>query len=223
MGLFDGLVKAAAKEVEKQISQAASAPKTTSVHSGPSYGNGTQTVNPSQAGTPQVGNGKNHDERFVFSQAPRTVEELRSIPEIAMDSPFKTAALAVLVLCNYEIDAETTYAMMDILRGPDPLSPMAKQFIRERLDGKGYKPYSFFEGATPENGYVPTKPMTITVSENPYSFDTENWATLFVHSSGADSPRQIQLRKKPSTGQWFVTELQCLSDIRVPVQEDPWA
>ena len=36
-------------------------------------------------------------------------------------------------------------------------------------------------------------------------------------------PRAIRLRKKPSTGQWFLIEIQCLSDIRVPVETDPWA
>ena len=66
-------------------------------------------------------------------------------------------------------------------------------------------------------------PYAITVSENPYSFDEENWATLYVTSGGADHPRPIKLRKKPSTGQWFVNDIQCLADIRVPVEEDPWA
>ena len=42
-------------------------------------------------------------------------------------------------------------------------------------------------------------------------------------SGGADNPRPIKLRKKPSTGQWFLNDIQCLSDIRVPVAEDPWA
>ena len=93
----------------------------------------------------------------------------------------------------------------------------------ERLRGKEYKARSFLAGATPENSYQPTTPYTITVNENPYSFDEENWATLYVTSGGADTPRPIKLRKKPSTGQWFLNDIQCLSDIRVPVAEDPWA
>ena len=40
---------------------------------------------------------------------------------------------------------------------------------------------------------------------------------------GADSARQIRLRTKPSTGQWFLWEQFLLSDIRVPVSADPWA
>ena len=90
-------------------------------------------------------------------------------------------------------------------------------------DLKCYKPFSFFNGATPENGYKPTTPYTIAIYENPYSFDNENWATLWVKSGGGDNMRSIKLRKKPSTGQWFLNEIQCLSDIRVPASEDPWA
>ena len=82
---------------------------------------------------------------------------------------------------------------------------------------------SFFEGAAPENGYQPVQPYSIVVSDNPYSYPDENWATLYVKSSGADNARGIKLRRKPSTGQWFLNEIQCLSDIRLPVEEDPWA
>lgn len=59
--------------------------------------------------------------------------------------------------------------------------------------------------------------------ENPYSFSNENWATMYIQSYGADSPRSMKLRKKPSSGQWFLNEIQCLSDIRLPVEDDPWA
>ena len=34
--------------------------------------------------------------------------------------------------------------------------------------------------------------------------------------------RPISLRKKPSTGQWFVVEIQYLSDIRIPASQDAW-
>ena len=53
--------------------------------------------------------------------------------------------------------------------------------------------------------------------------DNENRAMLYVKSSGADNPRGIKLRKKPSTGQWFLNDIQCLSEIKEPAEEDPWA
>ena len=46
---------------------------------------------------------------------------------------------------------------------------------------------------------------------------------LVGFSGGADSARQIKLRTKPSTGQWFLWEQFLLADIRKPVSADPWA
>lgn len=160
---------------------------------------------------------------FIFMKLPESLYELKQLPEASLNSPFKTAALTVAVLCNYEKNPEATFEMLDFLKGPENVTEYEKQFIRERLKGKGYKTLSYFAGTSPENGYTPTKPYSITVFENPYSFPEENWATLYVKSSGADSLRGIKLRQKPSTGQWFLNDIQCLSDIRVPAESDPWA
>lgn len=162
-------------------------------------------------------------EQFVFAELPTSVEALNALPESTLDTPYKTAALTIAVLCNFESDPEATFSMLDVLKGPEPTSTFEKQFIKERLTGKPYKCLSYFEGSSPENGYTPNKPYTISVSTGPNSFPEDNWAYMFVTSSGADSPRQIKLRKKPSTGQWFLNEIMCLSDIRVPVESDPWA
>ena len=173
--------------------------------------------------TQAVGKGKNRSETFTFSALPTSVNELQALPEAKLDSAFKTVALTLAVLCNYEKDANATFEMLDFLKGPESVSQYEKQFINERLNEKYYIPFSFFAGATPQNGYVPTTPYTITVYENPYSFDNENWATLWVQSGGGDNLRSVKLRKKPSSGQWFLNDIQCLSDIRKPESEDPWA
>ena len=162
-------------------------------------------------------------EKIIFVKLPETIEELKAIPEAILNSPFKTVARTLAALSRYEENPETTIEMLNFLKGPENVSEYEKQFLRERLRGKQYKVRSFFEGATPENGYQPTQPYGITVSDNPYSYPDENWATLYVKSSGADTARGIKLRRKPSTGQWFLNEIQCLADIRVPVEEDPWA
>ena len=165
----------------------------------------------------------NKSETFTFDRVPQNVAELQQLKEATLDSPFKTTALTLLVLMQWETDKEGCYAMLDVLRGPDPLTPFGKQFLRDRLQGKAYKVSSFFAGATVGNGYKPTMPLTITVSDNPYSYPDDKWATLYVKSAGADSIRPMKLRKKPSTGQWFLNDIQCLSDIRVPAADDPWA
>ena len=170
-----------------------------------------------------VGKGNNRSESFSFSALPKNTEELKVLPEAALTSPFAAVALTILALCRYEESPDDAFEMLNFLKGPEDLSTYEKQFIKERLSEKLYKPRSFFGGAVPENGYIPDVPYVISVSENPYSFDNENWATLYVKSGGADNPRPVKLRKKPSTGQWFLNEIQCLSDIRIPVSEDPWA
>ena len=96
-------------------------------------------------------------------------------------------------------------------------------FIDEHLKGQEYLPWSFFKGATPANNYTPSKPYKITVKENPYSYQNAGYATLYVHSGGADSDRAITVRKKESTGEWFLwTHAGFLASIRIPDSEDPW-
>ena len=170
-----------------------------------------------------TGKGENRTESFTFTALPNSLAELKDMPEASLDSAFKTTALTIAVLCAYEQSPDACIEMLNFLKGPAEVSTYEKGFIKERLSGKFYKTFSFFEGAVPENGYKPNTPFVIKVSENPYSFDEENWATLYVKSGGADSPRPIKLRQKPSTGQWFLNDIQCLADIRVPASEDPWA
>lgn len=118
---------------------------------------------------------------------------------------------------------DDAFDMLNFLKGPEPVSTYEKQFIKGRLSGREYIPFSYFDGAMPGNGYTPKQPMTMAVYENPYSFDNENWATLWVKSSGADNMRSLKLRKKPSTGQWFLNDIQCLPEIKLPTAEDKWA
>ncbi|MBR6378026.1 MAG: hypothetical protein IKS05_09745 [Oscillospiraceae bacterium] len=161
------------------------------------------------------------DHTFTFSELPTSVEHLRKLPEFAMTTPFMTAALTVAVLCNYEQDPEETYRMLDELRGPKPLSVYEKQFLRDRLVGKGYKSYSFFHGAVPTNNYKPDEPFEITVYDDPYSYQNAGYARLQLRSGGADNLRPITLRSKGN--QWFLWEQMLLSDIRTPAKNDPWA
>ena len=132
---------------------------------------------------------------FTFDKLPESVAELQAMPGAALSDPFK---------------------------GPRPLSPFEKQFLRDRLVGKSYVPRSYFAGTSPENNYEPTLPYTITVEENPYSYQNEGYATLWIKSSGADTPRQVQMRHAKD-GRWYLWENFLLPDIRIPASEDPWA
>lgn len=199
MGIFDSLKNIAESTIKREASKTI-----------------TNAVN-------SIGKGKNRSECFSFTAVPQNLSELQALPEATLDTPFKTAALTILALCLYKDNPDIVLEILDFLKGPESVSPYEKQFIKERLTDKYYIPFSYFIGATPENGYAPSAPFTIEVFENPYSFDNENWATLWVKSGGADNMRSIKLRKKPSTGQWFLNDIQCLSEIRVPKEADPWA
>ena len=124
--------------------------------------------------------------------------------------------------CFYPENKEESLKMLDFLRGPRPLSVMDKQFIADRFRDKDYVPRSYFEGATPANNYLPSEPYTVIVSDNPYSYQNETYATLYVRSGGADSLRSVQMRLAKD-GRWYLWEQFILADIRQPESMNPWA
>ena len=161
-------------------------------------------------------------ETFTFNALPTNLAELKVLPEAALDTPFKTAALAVCALNVYSTDPDTAIEMLNFLKGPQPLTPFEKQFLHDRFAHQNYIPISYFKGAVPSNNYTPSTPFTITVEDNPYSYDNAGYAVLYLSSGGADNARQIKLRQK-GDGQWFLWEQLLLTDIRKKQSEDPWA
>ena len=168
-------------------------------------------------------NGKNKSWQVSFNKLPTTVDMLRDLPEANLKEPYFAAALLIPALCLWGTDKNAAIEMINFLKGPQGLSTYEIQFISERLKGKSYLPFSYFKGSSPENGYNVSSPFIVTISTVPTSFDEAEYAKLYLKSSGADSPRPVQIRKKDSTGQWFLWDQMLLSDIRVPISEDPWA
>ena len=164
--------------------------------------------------------GGNKSETFTFQSLPESLDELKELPEAALDTPFKTAALTLCALCAYSKDEEVGKEMLNWLKGPQPLSNAEIQFLKERITGRTHVSFSYFAGAKPENDYTPDEPFTLTISDNPYSYQNQNYAVMHLKSGGADSPRQIKLRKKGN--QWFLWEQFVLVDIRTPKSADPW-
>ena len=71
----------------------------------------------------------NETVEVVFDKLPETLEEFKALKQAAMATPFDTAALTVLALCFYPKDKDLSIEMLNYLKGPNPLSPMEKQFI----------------------------------------------------------------------------------------------
>ena len=161
----------------------------------------------------------------VVGELPSSLAAMQSMAIAGLSSPEHTAALTVAALAVYPDDAAAATEMIDWLKGPEALSVFEKQFLRDRvMDGVDYVARSYFTGATPANGYTPSRPLSIYVEANQYSYETEGYARLWLKSGGADNPREVTLRQKKSTGQWFLTSYQgLLAGIRVPESQDPWA
>lgn len=168
----------------------------------------------------EINTNGNKSETFTFQSLPESLDELKDLSEATLDTPFKTAALTLCALCAYSKDEEVGKEMLNWLKGPQPLSNAELQFLKERITGRTHVPFSYFAGAKPDNDYTPDEPFTLTISDNPYSYQNQNYAVMHLKSGGADNPRQIKLRKKGN--QWFLWEQFVLVDIRAPKSADPW-
>ena len=164
-------------------------------------------------------------ETFTFTALPESLAEMQLLPEAAMDTPFKTAALTVCALCAYAADKAIGTEMLNFLLGPRPLNNVQISFLNDRFREGHHVPFSYFKGAVPENDYTPDTPFTITIESGVYSDANagEGYKKLFIRSGGADNPREIVLRQRGSDGRWFLWEQFLLVGIRDPKSADPWA
>ena len=158
----------------------------------------------------------------TLNALPATLSEFKALPR---STPEEVCAGFLCALQLYLQDKDAGTAAMDLLRGPRPMTPYDAQFLRDRLRGKEYLPLAYFEGAAPENNYTPARPYTLNVLPDPRPQDTEEgYLRVFLKTAGADAPRPVKLRLKPSTGEWFLWEYSSpLSGIRIPAALDPWA
>ena len=173
----------------------------------------------------QTGTPGNREFRIVFEKMPANPDEMKMLPIADFSEPAFAAALTAAALTVYPSDKDACIAMLNWLKGPQPLTQYEIQSLRDRFAGKDYIAASFFEGASPKNNYTPDIPFSIKIIETPHSSAQadEGYMQLYLKSSGADSPRPVKLRLKASTGEWFLWEQMLLSDIRIPEASDPWA
>ena len=70
---------------------------------------------------------------------------------------------------------------------------------------------AFFDGATPENGYTPGTPLSITLREYPYlpQLSTAYGEDIYVERivtdfPGADTERTVSVYEDPQDGSWYI-------------------
>ena len=162
--------------------------------------------------------------QVTIQKIPENLQEFEALVG-AQPAPERICALFLCALSLFDKDKDAGTAAMNILRGPRPMTNLDQQFLKDRLRGKSYLPMAYFEGSTPQNNYNPAAPYVLNVLEDSRPQDIEpGYLRVFLKTAGADSPRPMKLRKKESTGEWFLWEYSSiLSGIRTPVGDDPWA
>ena len=169
-----------------------------------------------------VKNAGNKTETITFAQVPDTYEAFLALPQAQLATEFDTLAMTVVALCNYPDNKDLAIKMLNYLKGPRPLSNQEIQFLKDRFSDQDYVPRSYFEGAKPDNDYMPSEPYQIKAFTNPYSYENEGYAKIFVRSGGADTERYCVMRKAKD-GKWYLWDQFLLVGIRQPESANPWA
>jgi hypothetical protein len=140
--------------------------------------------------------------------------------KFAEDQNVGTDFLTISIDGKWLMDDKNGYKGKSVLR-------LYMQNLRERIAEKPYVARSYVQGTSPENEYVlPDYPITIKVFEQTGDADTNKangekggMVKYFVYSTGADSPRPIQL-KKNNRGLWKAYDWgSLLVGVRPPVKK----
>ena len=90
--------------------------------------------------------------KFALSAIPENAEQMKAMSEFSLTNPDAVAAFTMVAFCVYPADKNAAIEMLNVLKGPEPLSNVDLQFIADRFTGgKDYLPRSYFDGATQEN------------------------------------------------------------------------
>ena len=175
---------------------------------------------------------------FTFKTIPHTLGELMQFDlSDPVTGGYLLTCLAILIYDGYvpqngELTTEPSknesleevYKMLQYLCAYDPASnastnyhnklfPNAtKQMVHDRLaynDRYKYTINSYKNGATPENEYTPTLPVSITITENVYDLGEaqvgyRKLQRFLFNSSGADSDRFLDAFYDAANKRWFV-------------------
>jgi hypothetical protein len=161
---------------------------------------------------------------------PTTVEEFLSLRNDLATTPQGGAAVYAAALCVYAGDPALGLQLLTIATDASELHDgttyknkglggVRERALKDRIGAKPYVARSYFQGTSPENGYtLPSGPLSVNIRHQDRDPIGEDTAKLFVHSTGADSPRPIHL-KKNNRGLWKARNAGSLDvGIRKPVE-----
>jgi len=161
-----------------------------------------------------------HSVSVTFNRFPASVQEFQEIRNQIGGEPHGAVALQIMAYEMYRRDkkiGEECIRMNNTLN--NVISPMGR--LRELFGNDAYyaRPYqiaSYLKGATPENGYNPTKPYTLDIrvsKGNAYQYSNDYQTTVLyleIFTGGKDTAwNGISVLKthkpgEPSNGQYFI-------------------
>ena len=170
------------------------------------------------------------EQTFEVPGIPDSVDAFVALRDSLATTPHGGAVVYVVALNIYAEDEALGQQVLTIAVDQGQLSDGAKgykgkqlsnmqlQALKERIRAKPYVARSYVQGTSPEGQYAfPPAPLRVQIREQPHDVQ-EDTAKVFVHSTGADSPRPLVL-KKNNRGLWKTKTASSLEvGVRPPVQ-----
>ncbi|MCC6806086.1 MAG: hypothetical protein IT381_01570 [Deltaproteobacteria bacterium] len=146
-------------------------------------------------------------ETVTLESLPATEEEFIALRNKLATTPQGGAAMFALALNMYSDGHPQGAELLGLVVDMSKLSgkePTAMKDFKDRNKAKPYIAYSMIQGTSPENGYTrPAMPWTVSIARVMPA--KEDDVRVYVHTTGAESSKPLQL-KKNDKGIWKAAE-----------------
>ena len=175
---------------------------------------------------------------YTFSTIPTNVEELKQYNISGDDGRYKVLALYIMSLRTWKPENQTDCEEMIGYLCNKQLSVYEKQRLTDQMK-KGnqyrYLGNAFLNGATPANNYSPSKPYSITLTQdsvvdedqiyipaNP-SIPSPDQYRAFIYCKASDSGKWIDVYKSSKDGNWYMYKwMDLITSIKAPASSNPF-
>ena len=156
----------------------------------------------------------------TFNRFPATVEEFKAVREKIGGEPHGAVALQIMAFEMYRRDRDTGLECIKLNNTRNNVTSVTRRlqelFGRDAGYARPYQMAAFLKGATPQNGYNPTKPYTIEVKvsegrayQNSNDYQTQVLSLTVLtkgKSSGSELVDVLNTLKpdEPSEGKYFI-------------------